>query len=277
MNIPQEKSLTVADLSELPVHPMAQRFPMWPTDRLQELAADISANGLNIPIVIWRSEMMLLDGRNRLAACRIAGIEPNIEWFEGDDPRGLIVSRNIQTREMTASQKAMLLAVEYPEATHGGARTKGSSRQTLLDFDKNLLSRARVIHKHAPDLADAVISGAVRFAAALSTAESNRARASSFEARFERLQEDAPDLARQVTEETLTLDEAEGALAERQKRIRDTRTASIAAMSRLRSIPSDIVTAISGIDLGETPTLKVSEINEFIQSLENLKGRMNHA
>lgn len=275
MNIPQEKSLTVADLSELPVHPMAQRFPMWPTDRLQELAADISANGLNIPIVIWRSEMMLLDGRNRLAACRIAGIEPNIEWFEGDDPRGLIVSRNIQTREMTASQKAMLLAVEYPDGGKGG---RGNKTVTTLDgFSRELMSKARVIKHHAPDLADAVISGAVRFAAALSTAEGNRARASSFEARFERLQEDAPDLARQVTEETLTLDEAEGALAERQKRIRDTRTASIAAMSRLRSIPSDIVTAISGIDLGETPTLKLSEINEFIQSLENLKGRMNHA
>ena len=63
-------------MSELAVHPVAALFPMLAGDELEELAADIKARGLLQPIVL-DAEGRILDGRNRLAACKIAGVEPN--------------------------------------------------------------------------------------------------------------------------------------------------------------------------------------------------------
>ena len=62
-------------MSELAVHPVAALFPMLADDEIEELAADIKARGLLQPIVL-DAEGRVLDGRNRLAACEIAGVEP---------------------------------------------------------------------------------------------------------------------------------------------------------------------------------------------------------
>jgi NAD-dependent deacetylase len=60
------------------VFPAADLFPMLPDDELQQLAEDIKAHGLREPIVVAviDGEEMLVAGRNRLAACKIAGVEP---------------------------------------------------------------------------------------------------------------------------------------------------------------------------------------------------------
>ena len=53
-------------------HPVAAIFPAMTEPELSVLAEDIAARGLLQPIVLDR-EGRLLDGRNRLAACRRAG------------------------------------------------------------------------------------------------------------------------------------------------------------------------------------------------------------
>jgi ParB-like chromosome segregation protein Spo0J len=62
-------------MSELAVHPVAALFPMLADDELGELAADIKERGLLQPIVL-DAEGRVLDGRNRLAACKKVGVEP---------------------------------------------------------------------------------------------------------------------------------------------------------------------------------------------------------
>jgi ParB-like chromosome segregation protein Spo0J len=57
--------------------------------REELLAADIKANGLLHPIVVDK-EGALIDGRNRARAWEIAGVEPTIMVFDGDDPRAFI-------------------------------------------------------------------------------------------------------------------------------------------------------------------------------------------
>jgi len=64
----------------------------------------------------------LIDGRNRLRACEIAGIEPTFETFTGVDSVAYIVSTN-----------------------------------KLEEFRGAALSRARTINNYAPELMDAVI------------------------------------------------------------------------------------------------------------------------
>jgi ParB-like chromosome segregation protein Spo0J len=53
---------------------------MSPAD-LDGLVEDIKQNGLAHPIV-RTSEGVVLDGRNRLKACEIAGIDPQFEIYE---------------------------------------------------------------------------------------------------------------------------------------------------------------------------------------------------
>ena len=47
--------------------------------RLQEIADDISKNGLLDPIVLHEGK--ILDGRCRYCACKTAGIEPRFENY----------------------------------------------------------------------------------------------------------------------------------------------------------------------------------------------------
>ena len=66
-------------MSENQFHPIAAIFPLMGEDELQALADDIRDNGLRNPIL--RFEGKILDGRNRLTACRLAGVEPRFEEF----------------------------------------------------------------------------------------------------------------------------------------------------------------------------------------------------
>ena len=65
-------------------------------------------------------------------ACGIAGIEPAVVVFEGDDPRAYIIASNIARLHMSKGQQAMAVAMVYPEpekTTHG----KKSKTKLLLE------------------------------------------------------------------------------------------------------------------------------------------------
>jgi ParB-like chromosome segregation protein Spo0J len=55
------------------IHPAALLFPVMGDTEVGKLAEDIGKNGLLEPIVLY--EGMVLDGRSRLAACKIAGVD----------------------------------------------------------------------------------------------------------------------------------------------------------------------------------------------------------
>jgi hypothetical protein len=71
-------------LPEFEAHPAANAYRMMSEDELADLAADIAANGLLDPITIGvlNGERFLVDGRNRLKACRIANVQPEYEEIE---------------------------------------------------------------------------------------------------------------------------------------------------------------------------------------------------
>ncbi len=76
---------------------------------LESLAADIKQNGLHNPIVIAGNQ--ILDGRNRLKACEIAGVTPTFtEWNNGHDILGWIISQNLHRRHLNDDQRAMIAA-----------------------------------------------------------------------------------------------------------------------------------------------------------------------
>lgn len=89
-----------------PLHPACKIFPALGESELKELADDIAVNGLLNPIVLLNGK--LLDGRNRFAACKLAGVEPHFIEFAGDDPIGWVVSQNLVRRHLSASQRAVV-------------------------------------------------------------------------------------------------------------------------------------------------------------------------
>jgi hypothetical protein len=114
------------------VHPAADIFPMMSDAELQELAADIAQNGL-IHSIITDNDDQIVDGRNRLKACKMAGVEPRFEKLNGQDPLAYIVSVNLRRRNLTKGQQAMALAMIYPEL---GQHGRGKKAPATANYKK---------------------------------------------------------------------------------------------------------------------------------------------
>src|SRR5262245_2446413 len=118
---------------KLKIHPKADLFPMLSDEELKELAADIKAVGLQQPIVKDKNGM-LVDGRNRLRACEIAKVKPEFKTLNGVDAEAFIVSQNLARRHLNPGQRAMVVAMMYPEAKRGGDRKSKSSSAAEHDL-----------------------------------------------------------------------------------------------------------------------------------------------
>jgi ParB-like chromosome segregation protein Spo0J len=115
-SIRKQPQTTKDKMSKYKVHPFAAKFPMVAANELQELADNIKANGQRIPGVVKDGE--LIDGRNREAACKLAGVEFEVEeWNEkrhGKSVIDFILSINTQRRHLTVSQRATIAADSLP-------------------------------------------------------------------------------------------------------------------------------------------------------------------
>jgi ParB-like chromosome segregation protein Spo0J len=104
-------------------HPIADVWPMMDEIKLQELADDIKKNGQLVPV--WLYEGKILDGRNRWAACKIAGVEPKTKEYTGDEPTAFAVAMNDRRRHMN---KGALAAVAAELEPHFAADAKRRQR-----------------------------------------------------------------------------------------------------------------------------------------------------
>lgn len=89
-------------------HPAAELFPLLNDAELKDLADDIKKNGLLEPIVTY--EGMLLDGRNRLRACELAGVSPRFLALdhERESAVSYVTSKNLYRRNLTPAQRASI-------------------------------------------------------------------------------------------------------------------------------------------------------------------------
>ena len=68
-------------------------------------------------------------------------------------------SSNITRRNMSKGQKAMALAMVYPDPAQAGRKKNGSKIEPFHDVHKGALSHARTVLAAAPDLAALVKNG----------------------------------------------------------------------------------------------------------------------
>jgi hypothetical protein len=137
------------------VHPLAASFPMMEDEDLAALAESLGSNGQIHPIVLDKSGQ-LLDGRNRLKACRLAGVEPQFVTTD-QDPIAYILGANVNRRHLGKGQQAMAIAMAYPEATNKGGRGKTAVFDTGVSGE--YVTKARFVRRHASDLVAKVMAG----------------------------------------------------------------------------------------------------------------------
>ena len=196
----------------MPIHPVCDLFPLMDANSLAGLAADIGANGLLNAIVLH--EEQIVDGRNRLLACREAGQEPRFaQWREiYAGPMSIarwIWSTNAARRNLTVTQMlALEIEVQGWEAReaarqrqaeagkHGSEGGRGN-RKTLATNPSQGFPQAEqgAPPKRAPD---------VRAKLATATGASQHKVQQALN-----VQKAAPELLKQVAHGALTLCEAE--------------------------------------------------------------------
>jgi ParB-like chromosome segregation protein Spo0J len=89
-------------------HSLAALFPLMEGSAFDELVADIRENGQRAPATLCDGK--LLDGRNRVRACEIIGIEPKYRSLNGEDPLAYVLSVNFHRRHLNESQRALIAA-----------------------------------------------------------------------------------------------------------------------------------------------------------------------
>ena len=166
-------------------HPACLLFPKLSPEELQELAEDIKARGLLHDIVRYKG--MILDGRNRLAACKIAGVKPRFaEWDGKGSPVEWVISENLIRRHLTSSQRAVialdllpLLETEAKERQRlsAGRGKKGANQLAtssngtgkasqiaarLTKTNSAYVEAVKSIKKQAPELVEKIRSGDLR-------------------------------------------------------------------------------------------------------------------
>lgn len=125
-------------------HPAAELFPMMNDDELEKLAADIRANGLREPVVLFEGQ--ILDGRNRLRACELAETEPRFEqWDEDGSPVAFVLSRNLHRRHLDESQRAVVAS-----RARELFKDEAAERQRSGQFGKRKTHPSEVVDEQKP-------------------------------------------------------------------------------------------------------------------------------
>lgn len=196
--------LKLATTQNLKTHELAGALPMLGEEELQLLADSIKERGLNHPIVIKviDGEDYLIDGRNRLAACRLADVEPTfIEWM--GDVASFIYSVNVARRHMTLSQSAIAEALIFPKGKQGkGKKTDLTSPDNdgsrKIGADTMRFARHLVNDDGAKDLIEQIKKGSMTVSAAYKNLKSRQDELNIVKKQLKELKENASDLFESV-------------------------------------------------------------------------------
>lgn len=201
-------------IGDLEIHPAAEDFPMIDAAGLAELAADIKANGQKFPIMLDATGKVLVDGRNRLAACKLAEVEPRFQCLDGENLESFIVSANVKRRNLTGQQRAIAAARAWSRArAEGKIQKQGGPRQKAQDaliadprshfaalygVSERYVEMARDLYFDDPVAADGVRSGATDLRKAHDELMKRVGRQKGQDSRLRVLRQERPDLADRV-------------------------------------------------------------------------------
>lgn len=209
------------DMHGMPVHPAAELFPMLDEAELQELVQDIRANGLHEPLWVWDDPErgpVLLDGRNRLAACKLAGVRPKTRAYTGEDPIGLVWSQNYHRRHLTAGQEAAALDGRTKLYAEQAKKDEAERKRKEIESQRSKTQADLPESNNEVGLSDTPNpKSGKKEPAPQSTDKAAKGSGVSGRAvrQWQRVQREAPDLAEQVKAGKMALDRAERIIRDR--------------------------------------------------------------
>lgn len=140
-------------MKEYTFHPACLAWPEMDEAALKKLAESIKKNGLREPIKVWRGQVV--DGRNRLMACKLAGVPPVYEEFTknrfADDAEvwTYTCDLNAHRRHLTREQLRAVIDAHLkatPERSNRQiAREVGSSAPTVAARRAELESTVKIL------------------------------------------------------------------------------------------------------------------------------------
>ena len=180
---PLSYSEALNKLKEHPCHPACAKFPLMGEDDLTAFAEDIRVRKQQEPIA--KFEDKIADGRNRLVACLMAGVQPKFRdvQIEGSVTEW-VSSKNIKRRHLTSGQRAVIafdmLPVLKDEAKLRQKLSQGPGQKVAKDFaasdqrgkateiaakmlntNATYVEKVKKIASTAPELIDFIRTGAI--------------------------------------------------------------------------------------------------------------------
>lgn len=134
-------------LQTLEIHPLAEQFPEMLEQEFEALVASIETDGLKEPLLLFEGKV--LDGRHRYRACLQLGIEPGTRPFKGtqEEAESLSIAQNLSRRHLTASQKAMLIAMHGLAAKPKSSPSESAGKRSIRDAAKHFGVNHMMIYK----------------------------------------------------------------------------------------------------------------------------------
>lgn len=118
---------------------------------LKALSNDIAENGLRQKILRDKHQR-IIDGRNRFAACELAGVTPDFDDFDGDDAAvlKLVVSLNLHRRHLNESQRSYV-AGQVATMRKGGQKGNANAATEKTNRPIDLFVSEGVTQQQAAD------------------------------------------------------------------------------------------------------------------------------
>jgi ParB-like chromosome segregation protein Spo0J len=157
-------------------HPAAELFDMLPPNEIEKLGRSMQIDGQLHPVLVWRG--LIIDGRNRVAACDRVGIKPKIKELpdgtcENDIVR-MIIAANLHRRHIDPKRipaiAAELATMMVGDNQHSkeGPQNCGPSKATVSEVSERLgvaprtVEMAKEVKAKAPDLFEKIKKGEMR-------------------------------------------------------------------------------------------------------------------
>lgn len=147
------------------IHEYCDIFPDLDAKAIAEMAASIAAEGQLDPIIRWGT--IILDGKNRLKACDLAGVSPIFEsWYPtnpadkqlaDDEAWAFCRAKNYNRRHLTTSQLSMIAGKEldrrcanlHTETTVQEVADKHGVSKRSVDSAKKVIANGSTELQHA--------------------------------------------------------------------------------------------------------------------------------
>lgn len=154
-------------------HPLSSAFPLLDHESFHALIDDIEENGVREPIVMYQDK--ILDGWHRYQACmELNVLKPRLVDYDGTDPVGYVLSKNLHRRHLDSTQRAWAITQlnEWQNRTgkesvnldrmnnlYGAVQLSKAESAKLAQVGTTAIANARAATNAIQEVKDAVSSG----------------------------------------------------------------------------------------------------------------------